>query len=114
MEKLFYAVWRDIPQEDNGFANNLMQAMTTMGVNDGYSRDLLLECENRVSAMLRDCLPAARQHLADESSLLSHILFMAQDGFVINYRINGPSQRMDAMVDAMCDLLMDDRPELDG
>lgn len=105
LRTLLYAIWRDIPAEDNGFANNLMQAISNLRPEERYSRKLLDTCEARVSAMLRTCLPAHRQDLTDDRSLLSHILFMAQDGFAINLKINGPSRRMDAMVDAMCALL---------
>lgn len=106
LETLLYALWRDIPAEDNGFANNLMQAISNLGPDDSYSRDLLESCETRVSTLLRTCLPPDRAALADGRNLLAHILYMAQDGFAINFKANGPSKRMDAMVGAMCDLLL--------
>lgn len=106
LETLIYALWRDLPGEDNGFVNNLMQAISNLGPKDNYSRDLLDECESRISVMLRGCLPEDRAHLADGRNLFAHILFMAQDGFAISYKINGPSKRMDAMVAGMCDLLL--------
>ena len=106
LETVLYAIWRDIPREDNGFVNNLMQAISNLGPRDKYSRALLDDCETRISKMLRDCLPPDRAHLTDERNLFAHILFMAQDGFAINFRINGPPKRMDAMVAAMCDLLL--------
>lgn len=105
LKTLLYALWRDIPADDNGFANNLMQAISNLATNDEYSRDLLDECETRVSAMLRACLPPERHALADGRNLLAHILYMAQDGLVISNKLNGPSRRMDAMVETMCDLL---------
>ncbi len=105
LRALLHAVWRDLPEDDNGFANNLVQAISNLDPDEAYSRDLLDACENRISAMLRSCLPPDRLALADERNLLSHILFMAQDGFAIGYKLNGPSKRMDAMVDAMCALL---------
>lgn len=107
LETVLYALWRDLPGEDNGFVNNLMQAVSNLGPKDNYSRDLLNDCEKRVSKMLQGCLAADRAHLADDRNLFAHILFMAQDGFAISFRINGPSKRMDAMVAGMCDLLLD-------
>lgn len=106
LETILYALWRDIPSEDNGFVNNLMQAISNLGPKDSYSRDLLDDCETRISAMIADCLPEEREHLVDDRNLFAHILFMAQDGFAISYKINGPSKRMDGMVEAMCDLLL--------
>ena len=108
LEALLYALWRDIPAENNGFANNLMQAITNLGPRDRYSRDLLESCEARVSALLLGCLPPQRASLADGRNLLAHILYMAQDGFAINFKAYGPSKRMDAMVAAMCELLQAD------
>ncbi len=105
LETILYAIWRDIPSEDNGFVNNLMQAISNLAPKDRYSRELLDDCETRVSAMLRSCLPDTRAHLADDCNLFAHILFMAQDGFAISFKLNGPSKRMDGMVAGMCDLL---------
>ena len=106
LETILYALWRDIPAEDNGFVNNLMQAISNLGPTDNYSRDLLDDCETRISRMIADCLPEDRSQLADDRNLFAHILFMAQDGFAISYKINGPSKRMDAMVATMCDMLL--------
>jgi AcrR family transcriptional regulator len=105
LRTLLYAVWRDLPQDDNGFANNLVQAISNLDPSERYSRDLLDSCERRVSSMLRTCLPPERQALADDRNILAHILFMAQDGLVISYKLNGASIRMDAMVEAMCEML---------
>lgn len=105
LRSLLYALWRDIPADDNCFANNLMQAISNLEAEDEYSRDLLHECETRVSAMLRSCLPPGRQALTDDRNLLAHILYMAQDGLAISHKANGPSHRVDAMVDAMCAML---------
>lgn len=106
LETILYAIWRDIPSEDNGFVNNLMQAISNLGPKDTYSRDLLDDCESRISAMIADCIPKQQAHLVDDRNLFAHILFMAQDGFAISYKINGPSKRMDAIVAAMCDLML--------
>jgi AcrR family transcriptional regulator len=105
LETILYAIWRDIPREDNGFVNNLMQAISNLGPDDNYSRDLLDDCESRISGMIAGCLPADRAVLVDERNILAHILFMAQDGFAISYKISGESSRMDAMVAAMTDML---------
>lgn len=106
LETILYAIWRDLPSEDNGFVNNLMQAISNLGPTDTYSRELLDDCETRISRMVAECIPKKQGHLVDDRNLFAHILFMAQDGFAISYKINGPSKRMDAMVAAMCDLLL--------
>lgn len=106
LETILYAIWRDIPSEDNGFVNNFMQAISNLGPRDNYSRGLLDDSETRISNMIADCIPTGRAHLVDDRNLFAHILFMAQDGIAISYKINGPSKRMDGMVEAMCDLLL--------
>lgn len=98
-------LWRDIPNADNGFAHNLMQAISITPPNEGYSRDMLLESERRVSAMVRGCLPDGRQTLLDDD-LLSHMLFMAFDGFTLNVRLVGKSRRVERIVDEMVSLLL--------
>jgi AcrR family transcriptional regulator len=106
LETILYAIWRDIPREDNGFVNNLVQAISNLGARDNYSRELLDDCETRISIMIASCIPEDRADLVDARNLLAHILFMAQDGFAISYKINGESKRMDAMVAAMSDMLL--------
>jgi AcrR family transcriptional regulator len=112
LRHVFLTLWRDIPAESNGFANNLMQAFSTLTPEDGYSRALLLASEAQVSALFRGALPPSRQSLVDDD-LLAHLAFMAFDGFVINRRINGPSRRVEAIVEGVCDLLLDE-PEARG
>lgn len=37
LRKILSTVWRDIPSVDNGFANNLMQAISATTIREGYS-----------------------------------------------------------------------------
>ena len=37
LRKILATVWRDIPSADNGFANNMMQAISTTTAREGYS-----------------------------------------------------------------------------
>lgn len=102
---IFRTLWRDIPAEDNGFANNMMQALSTGSMEEGYSRDLLLWAEDRVSAMIRACLPSERAAVA-ERSLLSHVAFMAFDGFAMNHKLRGPSRRIDDIIELTVALVL--------
>jgi AcrR family transcriptional regulator len=105
---IILAILRDIPSEENGFANNALQAIATKNANETYSRALLLRSEAMISTLLRKALPKERQWVID-NDLLPHLLFMAFDGFVINYKLNGPSQRVEAIADMICDLLVGER-----
>jgi AcrR family transcriptional regulator len=99
------AVLRDIPSENNGFANNVLQAISTRHADERYSRALLLRSERRVSDMLRAALPPERRALLDGDGF-AHLLFMAFDGFAVNYRLNGPSRRIEAIAELLCTLLL--------
>lgn len=106
LRKILMSVLRDIPSANNCFANNVLQALSTLAMDEPYSRDLLLRSEAKVAQMIRDALPEDRSKVIDED-LLAHLLFMAFDGFAVNYRITGPStQRAEAIADMLSDLIL--------
>lgn len=98
-------LWEDIPAEENGFANNLMQAISTARPDEGYKRDLLMQLEDKISQMIQGALPRERADLAARGSL-AHVLFMAFDGFAMNFKLRGPSERIDGIIDLMIALLL--------
>lgn len=102
-------LWHDIPGEENCFANNLMQALSTATPDDRYSRDLLHWAEEQVSQMIAEALPVERRHLLRDGSL-AHVIFMAFDGFAMNHRLNGPSTRIDHSVALMLSMLLEKTP----
>lgn len=102
---IFRTLWLDVPGEDNGFANNLMQALSTAKPSDTYSRELLLWSEEQLTRLIRESLPPERAALID-GTFLAHIIFMAFDGFAINYKLKGPSERIDGIVELMVALLL--------
>lgn len=106
---IFRTLWLDLPGENNGFANNLMQALSTAKPRDTYSRELLLWSENELTGLIRDALPPERAALVD-GTYLAHIIFMAFDGFSINYKLKGPSERIDGIVELMVGLLLGRSP----
>lgn len=82
-----------------------MQALSSAEPKDTYSRDLLLWAEEELTRLIRDSLPADRVALVDGTHL-AHVIFMAFDGFAVNYRLKGPSERIDGIVDLMLALLL--------
>jgi AcrR family transcriptional regulator len=104
LRHLFYGLWQAIPAEDNGFANNLMQALADEPPGRGKISDLLTWCENFVTALIRECLPEERRALAADNRL-AHLAYMAFDGFVINWRL-GDIRDTEGIVDLVCDLLL--------
>jgi len=102
---LLIELWRDMPLHDNGFANNLMQALTTVARAEGYRPDLLRWIESRIEAMILAAVPAARQARLVGGGL-AHVLMMAQDGFVTNVHLNPSKPCSDETIELFCDLIL--------
>ncbi len=88
LNKILTTLWRDIPSANNGFANNMMQALSTTTASEGYRPTLRLAMEARLTKLLEQCLPNIEHtRLSD----LANILFMAFDGYILNFHlIDGP------------------------
>jgi AcrR family transcriptional regulator len=102
LRKILSTLWRDIPSANNGFANNMMQALSTTTMREGYTPTLRFAAEKRLSRMLEDCLPnLGRARVGD----LASILFMAFDGYIVNFhlieRATCPSTRIDLLTDIL-------------
>lgn len=101
------AVWLELPVEDNGFANNLMQAVSTTDKDEPYRSDLLSRSEATLSNLLRRALPAHR-HAVAERDRLAHILLMAFDGFVVRHHVGRTRPDMREVVKIMKVLIAGD------
>ena len=66
--------------------------------------DLLAWSEAFLTDLLRECLPEDRQQLTHDH-ILSHILWMAFDGFAMNKRV-GDTRDIEALADYVTDLLL--------
>lgn len=104
LRRLLYGLWHDIPAQNTGLANSLMEALATADPRDGKPDDLLRWTEAKLTALLRDAVPAKRHHLL-AGDLLSHLLLMAFDGFVINRRL-GDVRDVDRLTDVVCDVIL--------
>ncbi len=98
-------LWSKVPGDDNGFTNNIMQALSTMSRKDKYRSDLLHWIENSIQMMVMSAVPKSR-HDAIQRGRLGHILMMAQDGFALNYHLNPDSRCDDAAIELVCDLIL--------
>jgi AcrR family transcriptional regulator len=104
LRKILSTLWREIPSLDNGLANNLMQALATTTVREGYSPALRLAIEERLARLLDDLLP----HLGHTRSCeLANIVLMAFDGYALNFHLNGeaicPVKRLALFADMLFD-----------
>lgn len=105
LREILVTVWDRMPSANNGFANNIMQALTLAQPSEGYSRDLLHWAESIVAELIDSCRPASARAGIDDDAL-AHILFMAFDGFAMNYKLVGRAKRMDRCIDTMCKLVL--------
>lgn len=80
LRRLLLALWRDLPKENNGFTNNVMQAVSS-GSGD-YSPELRQRFQQRVTGWIQECLGTPLQ-VAD---MLAGVVLMAFDGFAMNVR----------------------------
>jgi AcrR family transcriptional regulator len=108
LRTLLRALWLEIPRENNGFANNVMQAISTAGPEERYDPQLLVWVEERIAAMIREALPPARRRLLG-TPWFSHVLMMAFDGFVIGHHLRPDRPCSDATVELMCRLILGER-----
>ncbi len=105
LRKILVSVLRDIPSANNCFANNILQALSTLSVDEPYSRELLLRSERKVASMIREALSDCPDMDVPEQAL-AHLLFMAFDGFAVNFRVTGITKQADDVVDMLCDLMI--------
>jgi AcrR family transcriptional regulator len=103
MRRILVALWREIPSEANGFANNLMQALSTAASDESYSPDFLRAVRQRLADMIDGCLASEAERV--DSAALSHLSFMAFDGFAMHAHLKTGEPCSDAVIDTVCDLL---------
>jgi AcrR family transcriptional regulator len=83
LRRLLLALWRDLPRQSNGFANNVMQAVSSSSGSGDYSPNLREVFQGRVARLIEDCLTVT----AHESELIAGVVLMAFDGFAMNVRL---------------------------
>lgn len=105
MRRIFACLWMDIPSANGGFSNNLIQALSTATAEQGYSNTTQMAFRERITRYLRDCLDTELPGLDLDQVVLA--IFMAFDGFSLNYALNPEARCTEATVDAACRWLLD-------
>ena len=82
------ALWRDIPAEENGFLNNIMQAISATDPSEGYRSTLVRWLEKRIAAHDRRRAAARSRARWLRARALAHVLIMAFDGFAIDRHLH--------------------------
>lgn len=105
-------IWKEIPASDKGFANNLVQALSSLRPGEHYNRELLFWFEELVSRLIEPCLSDKNKKYVVNNSL-AHVIAMTFDGYVMNYKLAksgerhfGPD-RVDEVISLLSDLLVD-------
>ena len=106
VQRLLAALWRDIPAEENGFLNNIMQAISSATPSQGYQSTLVRWFEKRISDVLFSALSPQRQKQL-KGARIAHIMVMAFDGFAIQRHLHPKSMAVDdATIKAMATMLI--------
>jgi AcrR family transcriptional regulator len=101
---LLKTIWRDIPAEENGFVNNIMQAIAAYEPGEGYRPTLLRWMESRIDRMIREALPPARRRALGRADL-AHLVVMAFDGYILYRRLDPARPCDDATLDLVARLI---------
>jgi len=104
LRRLFIGLWGDLPAADHSFANTLMEALPTSPVTERKQDNLLEDVEGFVNDLLEEILPPER-HFLLRNGLLSHLIWMAFDGYTINSRLRD-LRDISATADLVSDLLL--------
>ena len=106
IRRLLRALWRDIPAEENGFLNNIMQAISAAEPSEGYRSTLVRWFEKRIAGMIADALPPARRARMQRARV-AHVLIMAFDGFAIQRHLH-PKRAVidDVTIDVVARMLL--------
>jgi len=83
LERLLVALWRELPGAAKGFANNVMQALSTSARGDDYDPRLRQAFQRRVATWLGEILDLEPR----QNRLLAGVMLMAFDGFAMNLHL---------------------------
>jgi len=101
--KILSTLWRDIPSVDNGFANNMMQALSTTAAIEGYKPTLRLAAEKRLTRLLEQSLSKLGHKRSHD---LASILFMAFDGYIVNFHLREHANCSVTQLKLLADILL--------
>lgn len=104
LRELFVFLWRELPGLHGGFANNVIQAISTATPRDEYRTDLIAWMEERIGQFALAALPPSRHHLFAGTEM-THLIVMTLDGYIM-YRHTRP-RRLCSLetIDAFCAML---------
>jgi AcrR family transcriptional regulator len=105
LRAILLGVWRDMPMENIGLANSLMEALASADPTQKKPSPLLKWTEDRLMTMLNAALP---ENGRVDYEVLPNLFMMAYDGFVINRRLND-LRDIERLTEALCDIILGPR-----
>jgi AcrR family transcriptional regulator len=105
LKHVLRSFWRDIPREEGGFVNNIIQAISSLGSEQGYRPTLLRWMKAQMQTLVLDCLPPERRAMF-EGTQLGHFLVMAFDGFIVYHHLEPRRPLDERTLDALCRTLL--------
>jgi AcrR family transcriptional regulator len=103
---ILLTLWREIPTADGGFNNCLIEALSASKLEKGYTRKLLVEMEHGIADLIFQCLPADKKRNIDVN-VLTHLLFMASDGFAMNAKFSSSPHSVETVATFVCNILLE-------
>lgn len=104
LRAILLGVWRDMPMENIGLANSLMEALASADPTQKKPSPLLKWTEDKLMTMLNTALPESGAGRVDYD-VLPNLFMMAYDGFVINRRLND-LRDIERLSEALCDIIL--------
>lgn len=104
LRRILEVLWRELPAYEQGFANNVIQAISTATPQDEYRTGLIAWMEQEIERMLVEALPPER-HALVRGTELAHMVVMAADGYIMYSHTMPERVCSDATIDAFCRML---------
>ncbi|MFP4569152.1 TetR/AcrR family transcriptional regulator [Rhodosalinus sp.] len=98
-------LWREIPADDNHFARNLSQALSTGAREARDAATLRRWCEARVGEILSDALPDGRRDIVCTEAL-GHLVISIFDGVTLSCDGGASGERLEAVAELFAVLLL--------
>ena len=105
LEHIIRTVWRDVPAAHNGFARNIMQALSETAEARQYDPTMLRWLEAKLNQLMISCMPEEKKALFANGQI-AHVIMMAFDGFALNATVNPAAACNELTVRAICGLLL--------
>jgi len=103
LKQIFLSMWLDFPAADNGFCNNLIEALSDKGTKEKYSSSLRVSVEQSLSKMLASCLPGMKRN---QHKAIATFLLMAFDGYALNYHLHDGKLGSSEEIDFLCRMIL--------